>query len=367
VSGARDALAEMKRIDRSAFNLPEGLRAGAFVCAPLLLGIVTGQLQLVYTTLAALLLTNTQGPHSSQTPIRPLFAACFIEAVAFGLGTLVGTTGWVSVPLIGIGIFLALTIAAFRGWGWVAMSTAIFFAVGVGLPGGSVAAAGDRLIFALPGSLWAFSGILSRHVWISHRGSAARSKDLLSQVPPTTRSESINHAVTVAAVSAIGHGIGLALDLPRGFWIVVTIIIALRPRLGPTVSTTSLIVIGTAVGAVIAASVTLTISGDYLLWAMLLAFSVALFATRAMNLGLTQVFITPFIIILLNIIYPGQWQLAEVRILDVAIGGAISMLTVGLFWVRRHPPWVRHATLGAPPKAGENPPARATARKIYCD
>jgi uncharacterized membrane protein YccC len=89
-------------------------------------------------------------------------------------------------------------------------------------------------------------------------------------------------------------------------------------------------VIGTIVGAVIAGVITVEISNMYLLEALLLVFATAMFAVRGVNLGLSQVLITPFIIILLNLLYPGQWQLAGIRILDVTIGGAVAILTVYL-------------------------------------
>jgi uncharacterized membrane protein YccC len=80
----------------------------------------------------------------------------------------------------------------------------------------------------------------------------------------------------------------------------------------------------------IAGAITVEMSNTYLLEGLLLVFAVAMFAVRGVNLGLSQVLITPFIIILLNLLYPGQWQLAGIRILDVTIGGAIAILTVYL-------------------------------------
>ena len=41
--------------------------------------------------------------------------------------------------------------------------------------------------------------------------------------------------------------------------------------------------------------------------------------------------LVPFIIILLNIYYPGEWYLSFIRILDVAIGGAIAVAMVCLW------------------------------------
>jgi uncharacterized membrane protein YccC len=106
---------------------------------------------------------------------------------------------------------------------------------------------------------------------------------------------------------------------------------------GATFTTTPLI-IGLATGnpgAVIAVAITLEISNLYILAALLFGFYTLTFATRGVNLGLVQVFLTPSIIILLNILYPGQWQLAESRVLDVVIGGAIAVTTVYLLGIRR--------------------------------
>ena len=138
----------------------------------------------------------------------------------------------------------------------------------------------------------------------------------------------------VGAASAVGLAVGLALGLPRDFWIVVTVIIALRPKIGPTVSFTAMMVLGTIVGAAIAGAVTLEVSNVYLLEALLFGFAIAMFAIRDVNLGLFQVFFSPFIIVLLNLLYPGNWQLAEIRILDVTIGGVIAILMVYLVTIR---------------------------------
>jgi len=98
-----------------------------------------------------------------------------------------------------------------------------------------------------------------------------------------------------------------------------------------------MIVIGTILGALVAAAITIEISNAYALWVLLFAFAIALNVTKGVNFGLTQAFLTPFIIILLNIIYPGQSYLAEVRILDVGIGGVLAVAAAYLLSVQwRH-------------------------------
>jgi hypothetical protein len=308
----------------------------------LILGFATGHPGFVFATLGGMFLANTEGPNGSALPLGILLLACFAEASAFAVGTLAGLTGPWAIPLVGLGVFVVLAAGGSQASALAARFTAIFFAVGVGLPGGSAGAAEQRLWLALLGGLWALLGIWLYRSLASKNASSrtSSSEPLRSKLKRYTRlprpsglslqTETFRHSIAVGAASALGLTVGLALGLPRDFWIVVTIIIALRPKVGPTVDFTEMMVIGTMAGAVIAAAVTLEISSVYLLEALLLLFGTAMFATRGVNLGLFQVFFTPFIIILLNLLYPGEWQLAEIRILDVVIGGAIAVLTAYL-------------------------------------
>ncbi len=313
------------------------------VVAPLVVGIATGHPEFVLATLGAMFVTNTEGPNASLLPLPFLLLACLTEPLSFAVGTLVGLTGVVAIPLVGIGVFLALAVSGSQTLAQVGRFTAIVFAVGVGLPGGSSGVAVERLWLSLLGGLLAFFGAWLHRSLTSRKASGGaidaseplrtRLKRYTTIPRPSTlllQSEAFRHSIGVGAASALGLTVGLALGLPRDFWIVVTIIIALRPRVGPTINFTAMMVIGTLAGAVISAAMTLEISNIYLLEGLLFVFATAMFASRGVNLGLFQVFFTPFIIVLLNLLYPGQWQLAEARILDVAIGGAIAILTVYL-------------------------------------
>ena len=150
---------EILRLERLNFSLPAGLRAAAFVVAPLVLGFETGHPELLLATLGAMFLTNTEGPNSVRTPFGVLLLACFTEAAAFAVGTLAGLTGILAIPLVGLGVLFVLAASGSQTWALAARFTAIFFAVGVGLPGGTIGMAGERLWLALLGGLGA-----SRHI-----------------------------------------------------------------------------------------------------------------------------------------------------------------------------------------------------------
>jgi hypothetical protein len=344
VAVGRGFFDEVTRVDTSSLSVQTGVRAALLAIAPLVLGLAIGQPQWVYATLAAMIVLNTEGPPATALPLRVVLLACFTEPLAFGLGTLVGLTGILAVPIMGVGVFAARLSSGNPRLAQVGTFTAIFFAVGVGLPGGSGLVAEQRLWIALLGALWALLGAWIHRSLTSKgrlRGEAkSGSEPLGSRVKryfriPARQSDEFRLAAAVGAASAVGLGIGLALGFPRDFWIVVTIVIATRPRIGPTVSSAVMMVLGTIAGATIAAGITIEIHNVYLLEVLLLAFAIWMFATRGVNLGLVQVGFTPFVIILLNLLYPGEWYLAEVRIVDVAIGGAIAIATVYVLWIRR--------------------------------
>jgi hypothetical protein len=174
-------------------------------------------------------------------------------------------------------------------WAAIGMFTAIVFAVGVGLPGYSIQSAGLRTLYSLIGTLWALLGIEIHRFVISHRiqlirpGSTATVGDKQS----TPRLEvAVRSALLIGIASALGYTIGLVLGLPRDFWIVITIILAIRPNPNLTITFASMMVIGTIVGALIAGVVTLGTSNLYLLLALLFSFVAMLFAVIGVNIVL---------------------------------------------------------------------------------
>lgn len=339
-------LREAARLDRTNLSLLGGLRGGAFTVAPMALVLATGDLSLVYTTLGAMLLTNTEGPNATPMPLRFLLLATLTEASAFAMGTAVALTGLAAVPIVGLGVLAGMLAGDGMAVAQVGRVTAVLFAVGVGLPGASAGVIPLRFGFALLGGLLALAGCwLQRSLAArdtaagSAYWSAGTTRGGLRQLWPTDlsfRFHIFRWAIAAGAGSAFGLAVGLLLGLPRDFWIVVTIVVALRPRVGPTVAMTLTIVAGTILGAMLAASITLETKDLAVLGSLLFVFGVLMFGTRGANLGLVQVFFTPFIIVLLDILYPGDWHLAEVRVLDVAIGGAIAILSVYLLdWFER--------------------------------
>ena len=313
---------DIARVDRSSFSIVTGLRAGIFAIAPLLLIPLVGYRGASFAALGAMWLTNTESP-KSKMPLWILLVACLSESLAVGLGTLAGTAGSI-VPLLGgLGIFLPMLLHGNERWTRIGTYTAITFAMGVGLPGLSNAPF-LRAFYSIVGTLWALAGISLQRVIESRK---AREGIKVSIKRFELHPDAVRSALTMGVASAFGFWIGMALGLPRDFWVVVTIIITVQPSFNSTLKFTSRMVLGTIAGALIGAAV-LYSNQLYLELALLGVFAVLMFASRGVNLGLVQIFLAPFIIVLLNFVYGGTADFAEARVLDVAIGGVISLATV---------------------------------------
>jgi len=326
-------------LDKSSFSLTAGLRAAAFIIAPIILAFVIQQPVLFLAAIGAIVLTAT-AKMLPTIPSRILLLACFIDAASFGLGTLAATTGHLFSPvLLGIAVFAAVAVWANTKWAAVGMYTAIIFTIGVGLPGSSIQSAGLRTLFSLIGMLWALLGIEIHRFVLSHRriqlsgseSAATTAEEQQQQQPSTPRLAALRSALPIGIVSALGYTVGLVLGLPRDFWTVVPIILAIRPTSSTlTMTFTLMMIIGTIAGALITTVKTLETNNHYLLLALLFSFAVVVFATLGVSITLTQIFLVPFVIILLNLYYPGQWYIPFIRILNVAIGAAIAVAVVYL-------------------------------------
>jgi uncharacterized membrane protein YccC len=170
----------------------------------------------------------------------------------------------------------------------------------------------ERRVAALYGAL----GVLTRHASI-------RSVWFLNSL---RASLAVAAAVLVADVSGVQHG----------FWVVLGTLSVLRTNASTTESTALRALGGTAIGFVIGALLLLGIgTSTPALWAALpIAIAVAAYAPGTMPFIVGQAAFTVVIVVLFNLLVPAGWKLGLLRIEDVAIGCAVSLVVGVLFWPR---------------------------------
>ena len=133
-------------------------------------------------------------------------------------------------------------------------------------------------------------------------------------------------AVLVASMSGVQHS----------FWVVLGTLSVLRSNALSTGQSVVRGLAGTAAGVVVGGAIVALIgTNTTLLWILLpLAVLVAGFAPAAVSFEAGQAAFTVTIVILFNIIAPAGWRVGLVRIEDVAIGFAVSLVVGLLFWPR---------------------------------
>jgi hypothetical protein len=170
----------------------------------------------------------------------------------------------------------------------------------------------ERRVAALSGVI----GVMARHasfrsVWFlnSLRGSLA-----------------LAAAVLVADVSGVQHG----------FWVVLGTLSVLRTNAASTESTALRALGGTVVGFAVGALLLLGIgTSTPALWAALpVAVAVAAYAPGTLPFAFGQAAFTVVVVVLFNLLVPVGWKVGLLRIQDVAIGCAVSLVVGVMFWPR---------------------------------
>jgi Fusaric acid resistance protein-like len=133
-------------------------------------------------------------------------------------------------------------------------------------------------------------------------------------------------AVAVADVSGVQHA----------FWVVLGTLSVLRTNASATGATALRAMGGTVVGFIVGAALLLAIgTGQTSLWVALpVAVFVASYAPGTAPFAVGQAAFTVTVLVLFNLLVPVGWTVGVLRIEDVALGAAVSLIVGVLFWPR---------------------------------
>jgi uncharacterized membrane protein YccC len=128
--------------------------------------------------------------------------------------------------------------------------------------------------------------------------------------------------VTLAIATALYR----ALDLPRGYWVPLTVAFVLRADYGSTVSRGLQRYAGTVLGAVLATALTAFLDpGDWTLVVLVGIFAVGIYALLFANYLLFTTSMTALIVFFVAFDGVSEWTAVVDRLLDTAIGGALTV------------------------------------------
>jgi uncharacterized membrane protein YccC len=158
------------------------------------------------------------------------------------------------------------------------------------------------------------------------------------------------HALRTALVLALAVALYLGFQLNHGYWITLTILVIIKPDFGGTLKLSYRRVIGTIFGGVVGAVLAATIHFDLVIYLLMAVLGVLAYAILPRNYGVFVALLTAFVILLIDLSQPGDWEVAGLRILLTAIGAVMALGVSYLFlpgWQRRFLPEQLARTIAA--------------------
>ncbi|MCG1035834.1 FUSC family protein [Polaribacter sargassicola] len=146
------------------------------------------------------------------------------------------------------------------------------------------------------------------------------------------KSPMFRHSLRLTLTMLIGFIIGSFIEMQQSYWILLTIVVIMRPSYGLTKERTKSRVIGTLIGAVIAAAIVL-LTQNTIIYALIAAFSLIIgFSLVKQNYRNGAAFITVYVIFMYALIHPNILTVIEFRVFDTLIGSVLAYMGNYFFW-----------------------------------
>lgn len=140
------------------------------------------------------------------------------------------------------------------------------------------------------------------------------------------------HALRLTIAVGVGFLLGTLLGIRNPYWIVLTLIVLMRPSYGLTKARAKERIIGTLIGAAVAVIIIL-ITDNTVVYQILAVISLTLaFSLIVQSYRSAAAFITLFIIFVYALINPNSFQVVQYRILDTAIGAVLAVIANYTLW-----------------------------------
>lgn len=146
------------------------------------------------------------------------------------------------------------------------------------------------------------------------------------------KSPIFKHSLRIATITMIGYGVGVIFKIQNPYWILLTLIVIMRPTFGLTKTRSIERTVGTLIGGVLAVAIVLitqntTVYGVLAITSLIIAFSMIQRNYRA-----SATFITLSVVFIYALLQPNTFSVIQFRVIDTAIGAGLATLGNLLLW-----------------------------------
>ncbi len=146
------------------------------------------------------------------------------------------------------------------------------------------------------------------------------------------KSPIFKHSLRLALVVMIGFAIGAYFSLQNAYWILLTIVVIMRPNYGLTKERSKQRIIGTLIGGAIATGIVLIVQNTTVYAILGILSLVIAFSMVQRNYKTSATFITLSVVFIYALLQPDVLNVIQFRIIDTFIGAALAALGNSLLW-----------------------------------
>lgn len=146
------------------------------------------------------------------------------------------------------------------------------------------------------------------------------------------RSPIFKHSLRIAAVTMIGYAVGLFFELQNPYWILLTLIVIMRPNFGLTKTRSKERTIGTLIGGALAVGVVLLTQNTTVYAILAIVTLVISFSMVQRNYKAAATFITLSVVFIYALLSPDIFNVIQYRVTDTLIGAGLATLGNLFLW-----------------------------------
>ncbi len=148
----------------------------------------------------------------------------------------------------------------------------------------------------------------------------------------TFSSTYFRHALRLTITIVVGFLIGTFLPFQNVYWILITIIVILRPGYGLTKTRSYHRIIGTVAGGLIAFGLLFVVQNNHLIATMAIVTMVLAFSFVQTNYKVAATFTTMYVVFIYSLFTPDIKDVVEFRIIDTFVGAALAFAANYILW-----------------------------------
>lgn len=140
------------------------------------------------------------------------------------------------------------------------------------------------------------------------------------------------HSLRLTLTIAAGFIIGLAFNFENVYWILLTIVVIMRPGYGLTKKRSLQRIVGTITGGVIAFAFLSFVNHTVIIGTLAIVCMILGFAFTATNYRIGATFVTIYVVFVYAMLNPNFADVVQYRIVDTAVGALLAFLANYFLW-----------------------------------